>query len=55
MVTAGSLGATAGGRKMKAKPKIKAGKVSPVAADGMKPKKGMPPAFMKKKGAKKGR
>ena len=55
MVTAGSLGADTGRRRMKAKSKIKAapmkgGKIEPI---GMK--KGMPPAFMKKKGAKRGR
>jgi hypothetical protein len=55
MVTAGSLGADTGRRKMKTKPKdkMKAGKIEHVAE--MKPKKGMPPAFMKKKGAKRGR
>ena len=37
---------------MKTKPKFKTGKVEPM--EGMKPKKGMPPAFMKKKGAKRG-
>ncbi len=56
MVTAGSLSATAGGRKMRAKPKMKpmkAKKVMPAGND-MAPMKGMP--FMpKKKGAKRGR
>ncbi len=53
MVTAGSLGADTGRRKMKTKPKTK--KEMPPMPDMMKGKKGMPPAFMKKKGAKRGR
>jgi hypothetical protein len=55
MVTAGSLGADTGRRRMKTKPKPKTKKGMPPMMDEMKPKKGMPPAFMKKKGAKRGR
>jgi hypothetical protein len=46
MNTSASFSGITGRRKMKAKVKIKKG-VPPI--DGMKPKKGMPPAFMKKK------
>ena len=52
MNTSTGFAGITGRRKMKAK-KVKPGKAEPM--DGMKPKKGMPPAFMKKKGAKRGR
>ena len=51
MNTSASFAGITTRRKMKAKPKK--AKVEPM--DGMKPKKGMPPAVMKKKGAKRGR
>lgn len=53
MNTSSDFAAITTRRKMKTKPKMKPGKAEPMPE--MRGKKGMPPAFMKKKGAKRGR